>query len=331
MKRNKDNLRELSERVERLLTSEQARNNPDDLINLIQELHARQTELYLENESLHKTHQSLHKSSRLYSCLFNLTPLSILRLDHRLMVLEANGSAVKQFGSEKLLLGKPFLSLVDGTHQLRCRAHFHNAAKLNNWSHCEVDLIIDSGERKNLEIYTAVLLAEHGDLEGYLVALVDNSQLHKDRAEMEETAQKLREVNTTLKVLLQEREVEIGKVKEAIAVNIIRFIQPLLDSLEKSGLRKDQKSVMKALHDNLDKITSGFALKITSAAYGLSHRELEVAHLIRDGLTSDEISEMLNISSSCVLFHRNKIRRKLGLIGKKKRLAEHLAQLDQDQ
>ena len=329
MMEKQNQMQELRKEAERLLGSAQKPKpkQTEDALELTHDLQVHQVALGLQTENLRSTQQSLERSNRLYSSLFNLAPMGVLRLDQEFIMLEANKAALEQLGPQNLVVGQSFMNLVDETHQASCRTHFDSAAYYDRCTQCEVVLNPNSGGRQNARLHTTALSLGRSGQEGYLTVLVDTTRQQKDRDELESAAGKLQEVNTTLKVILQDREEEISKVKESIAVNTARFIMPLLGELAKSGLSQEQQVMLEALRANLDKITSGMALKLTSAAYGLSHRELEVANLIRDGLTSDEVSEVLNISRSCVLFHRNKIRSKLGLIGKKKRLAEHLAQL----
>jgi len=45
----------------------------------------------------------------------------------------------------------------------------------------------------------------------------------------------------------------------------------------------------------------------------LTNREIQVAGFIKEGRTTKEIAELLNISESAINIHRFNIRRKLGL------------------
>ena len=51
--------------------------------------------------------------------------------------------------------------------------------------------------------------------------------------------------------------------------------------------------------------------------YGLTKRELEICHLIKNGLSSKEIADMLYISERTAENHRTSIRKKLDLNNKK--------------
>jgi DNA-binding CsgD family transcriptional regulator len=45
----------------------------------------------------------------------------------------------------------------------------------------------------------------------------------------------------------------------------------------------------------------------------LTHREVQVASLVKEGKSTKEIAKLLNIAIKTVLFHRNSLRNKLGL------------------
>ena len=68
-----------------------------------------------------------------------------------------------------------------------------------------------------------------------------------------------------------------------------------------------------------------------TAAQPLTRREKEVANLVRQGRTSDEIAQALHVSRAAVAFHRANIRRKLGIPKRGPHLATHLASLGGDE
>jgi DNA-binding CsgD family transcriptional regulator len=55
--------------------------------------------------------------------------------------------------------------------------------------------------------------------------------------------------------------------------------------------------------------------------------EIQIANLLRRGKTSKEIAELINSSPKNVAFHRENIRRKLGLKNKKTNLKSYLLSL----
>ena len=74
--------------------------------------------------------------------------------------------------------------------------------------------------------------------------------------------------------------------------------------------------------------TLNFSQKLSSSYLGLSPREIQVADLVRHGRTNKESSGVLNISINAVEFHRNNLRRKLGIQNKKVNLRTYLLSMD---
>jgi PAS domain S-box-containing protein len=147
-------------------------------------------------------------------------------------------------------------------------------------------------------------------------------------AELEAKSVSLSEANTALKVLLETRDKEKLEVEEAIQAQMHRLALPIVEKLKTADTPQVRKALLESLEANLKDMTKGFAQKLSSAQYGLSPRELEVASYIKNGKSSDEISDILNLSINSVLFHRANIRKKLGLKGKKQRLAAFLRQME---
>jgi len=71
----------------------------------------------------------------------------------------------------------------------------------------------------------------------------------------------------------------------------------------------------------LAEIASPFIHKLTSSFLNLTKKEIQVASLVREGKTSKEIAELLNSKKRVIDFHRENIRKKLGLNNKKGSLA----------
>ena len=134
-------------------------------------------------------------------------------------------------------------------------------------------------------------------------------------------AQNLMEVNTTMKVLLDTMERDQKELKERFLDNIKAQVQPYLEKLKKTQLNEVQKGFIKTAEAHLDDIASPFVQKLTSNYLNLTKKEIQIASLVREGKTSKEIAELLNAKKRVVEFHRENIRKKLGLTNKKESLA----------
>ncbi|NOX35747.1 MAG: response regulator transcription factor [Deltaproteobacteria bacterium] len=155
--------------------------------------------------------------------------------------------------------------------------------------------------------------------------------LSKMKQNLEELVQrrtiKLEESNTALKVLLEHRQSEREKFEENVITHINSLVMPYLKRLKKSSLDHKQTALADVIESNLDEITSQFSGKLYAKAVGLTRREMEVAALIKTGKTNMEIADLLYISEHSISFHRQNLRKKLGLLGRKVNLVAYLNEI----
>jgi DNA-binding CsgD family transcriptional regulator len=142
--------------------------------------------------------------------------------------------------------------------------------------------------------------------------------------ELKSKTESLVEVNSALNVLL--KRVEEGRIEleEKILSNIRELVLPYIDRLKKTQLSDHQASYLIVIETNLDNIASSFLYHLKMRYLNLTHREVQVASLVKEGKSNKEIAELLNIAIKTVLFHRNSLRNKLGLKTQKANLRAHL-------
>ncbi len=138
----------------------------------------------------------------------------------------------------------------------------------------------------------------------------------------------LEEVNIALKVLLMQGEKDRAELEKTIRSNIDRLVFPYLESLKRIAQTNDQKAHIGILESNLRNIIAPLNRKIDSGQLDLTPRESQIANLIREGWASKDIGKLLRISIRAVEFHRNSIRRKLGLESRKTNLQSALSKLN---
>ncbi len=144
--------------------------------------------------------------------------------------------------------------------------------------------------------------------------------LRKREAELEET-------NTALKVLLQRVEDSRGDFEEKILWNIEELVLPYLEKLKRGAIGERDRTYLTILETNLNAITEPFANRLSSKFSRLTPTEVEIAKLIMLGKTTKEIAELLTVATSTVDFHRNNIRKKVGLNSAKVNLRSYLSSL----
>jgi len=137
----------------------------------------------------------------------------------------------------------------------------------------------------------------------------------------------LEEANIALKVLLKRRDEDKIELEEKVLLNIKELALPYLEKLKKSGLDETQKTYASILQSNLNEIASSFAYRLSSKFLNLTPTEIHVANLVKQGKMNKEIAELLSFSPRTAAFHRESIRKKLGLKNKKTNLRTYLSSL----
>ncbi len=141
--------------------------------------------------------------------------------------------------------------------------------------------------------------------------------LKKREKELENKSISLEETNTALKVLLKKRNEDKRKLEKKMLLNIKELVLIYLERLKKSGLDHRQMAFIDIMESNLDEITSPFVHGLTGSYLRLTPTEIQVANLVKQGKTTKEIAELLNLSKGTIDTHRDNIRKKIGIKNKK--------------
>jgi len=155
--------------------------------------------------------------------------------------------------------------------------------------------------------------------------------LHMAHKELEnrvkERTAELEESNTALKVLLKQREKDQKEFESNILSSVKHLIIPYIDKLKKNKSISEELVYLNILESNLNEIVSSFAAKLSFYYYDLTPREILIADLIKDGKQDKDMAEILNITLDTVKTHRQNIRKKLGIYGKRINLRTKLLSL----
>lgn len=137
----------------------------------------------------------------------------------------------------------------------------------------------------------------------------------------------LKDANTALKVIMDQREREKEQHERQIVSSIREHIFPCLERLAGEGLDHRQAEWLGLIRSSLDDLLSPFYKKLASLNLQLTPAELEIALMVKEGRSTKEIAAMQGCSTDAVAFHRKNMRRKLGLAGKKVNLRTYLLSL----
>jgi PAS domain S-box-containing protein len=145
--------------------------------------------------------------------------------------------------------------------------------------------------------------------------------------DLEAQTRRLEETNTALRVLLNQSSEDKKALSRGFRTNLEFMVLPYLEELEASGLTSQQLALAEVVRTNLEQLVSPFMAKLLEVHPDLTHREVQVADLVRGGKANKEIASLLGISVRAVEFHRENLRRKTGITGRRANLRSRLLSL----
>jgi len=154
----------------------------------------------------------------------------------------------------------------------------------------------------------------------------EQTLLRRER-ELEEKSRFLEEANTALRVILSQQEQDQMEFQGNIVANVRELIFPYLEKLKSKRLTEDQKMYLQVVESNLKNILSPFMNHQLPNHWNFTPSEIRIANLIKQGKATKEIARILGLSERTIEAHRDRIRRKLNLRGRKVSLRAHLLSL----
>lgn len=137
--------------------------------------------------------------------------------------------------------------------------------------------------------------------------------LRQSKKALEDQKQDLEETNIALKVLLKQREADKGELEQKVLTNIKDLVFPYIEKLKRAPLRPKDKTTVTVIENHLNDIISPLLQRLANVNILLTPQEMQVAALVKDGRSSKEIADILNVSETTVHFHRKNLRRKFNI------------------
>lgn len=186
----------------------------------------------------------------------------------------------------------------------------------------DLAMLVEMAERARLE---QALQTSHDQLEKRVAART--RELETANRALRGREAELEDVNTALRILLERVETGRAELEEGVSRNIAELVLPHLEKLKGMALPEHAASLVALADANLHDITSGFSGALAAQLARLTPTEVEVAQLVMLGRSTKEIAEALARETSTIDFHRNNIRKKLGLRSQGVTLRSYLSSL----
>ena len=329
-------VRDISERIEAETELLEARNE------LERRVEERTKELTRINEKLKKefrkrkkTLEALKTSEERFRLLVETMNEGFGIRDKNGVLTYVNKKFVEMTGySKDEIIGHNISELLDETNQLTVKDQMARRARGESKSY-ELEWTGKNGRKIPTIVSPEPIFDEAGKFKGGFAVITDISQLKETEKELIEREQdleiktkNLQEVNTALKVLLNKRDEDKKELEKKVLLNVKEMIEPYLEKLKKTKLNDIQKTFLGIIESNLNDIISPFVCGVSINLLNFTPTELQVAKLVKQGKTTKEIASILNLSAKTIEFHRDNIRKKLGINNRKINLRTYLLSLE---
>lgn len=158
-----------------------------------------------------------------------------------------------------------------------------------------------------------------------ITALKETEKALKERErELETNYDRLAEINIALEVLLKKKAEDKIEFEDRVLHNIKELLYPYINKMKKTRLDDRQIALLSILESNISELISPFSRRLTLNFLKLAPTEVQIANLIKNGKTSQQIAVLMGSSRRTIDTHRKNIRKKMGIHGKKGNLRSHL-------
>jgi len=157
--------------------------------------------------------------------------------------------------------------------------------------------------------------------------IMAQEELQKSEKEVRVKSEQLEEMNVALKVLLEHRDRELKDLEQRMTANIHELVLPYVEKLKKTLQGSREQTLIDIVESHLRDIVTPFLNRLSAIQLLLTAQEVEIAILVRQGKSSQEIADVMRVSVDTISFHRKNLRRKLGLHDRAMNLRTYLLSL----
>jgi PAS domain S-box-containing protein len=270
-----------------------------------------------------KVEEALMESERRFRELAELLPQVVIEADveGRLTFINGMGEKVLGYNMADVESGLYTMQLVSDAD--RGRAATNLSRRLAG---AELGGIEYTGQRKDGSLLPLLIYADpirRGDevvgIRGTMVDITDRKKaenlLHATTDRLRKEQKSLSDKNIALQQVLSHIESERQDYKHRIAREVQETVNAFLGEL-RAGQIVEHPKILEELEMKLNSMLEKNIDAYQDLYAQLTPRELQICDLIREGLSSKQISDRVNLSLYTVHKHREQIRKKLGITNK---------------
>jgi len=177
---------------------------------------------------------------------------------------------------------------------------------------------------KNLNTLKKKLKKRETELKTVSHTLMQNKQeLEKTRSELGRLNRELVQTNKAISALAKNIETQKDEMENRVNTTISDKIMPIISALQTEPMIKKFWPQINSMAGHLNSMTNRNK-SYHKAIYLLSETEMKIATMIKKGMSSKEITSLINISLETVKTHRKHIRKKLNIYNTKYNLSSYL-------
>jgi FixJ family two-component response regulator len=150
-------------------------------------------------------------------------------------------------------------------------------------------------------------------------------QVHANN--LEQLNAELRETHQAMLALARNADRARQEMEERMVMHLRSLILPLVEDIRQDDRLEPYSSQLAKFGKAIEDAVAGLSVHLSSLPM-LSAREMRIAMMIKNGMTTEDMAMHLNISPETVKTHRRNIRKKLGLIGTGDQLRVYFRSLD---
>jgi len=277
--------------------------------------------------------------------ILNSLSAHIAIIDHIGMILETNRAWQRfarsnQIGMRPDTLNVNYLKICDTAQGESAEKSVEVAKGIRSVINGDIkEFVIDypchSSDEKRWFYMRATRAAGLGPLrvvishENITALKIAESRLQQREEELEQQAKRLEEANAALRGVLRQRDEDIKEIEQTILQNLKESIFPSIERLSRMPQKPEGRQLIDLISSGLTEIASPFLRNLSNLGRVLTPQEIRIASLIKEGKSTKEIADQLNLSTTTINFHRRNLRDKLGLTNTSTNLRAHLLSLKQ--